>query len=112
MFDFDLLRRSDKIAVHCPDKDTAIAFVREFRRKYPSRYFTGRPGVDEYWSRYKKEMCYVPNMQSGGHIKYCSLEYYIEAGFEIIPVESLMICLDIGDISPSDVDMKCLFGME
>lgn len=48
MFDFDSLRRSDMIAVHCPDRDVAVSFVRDFKSKYPHRYFAGNPGEYEY----------------------------------------------------------------
>lgn len=111
MFNFDALRRSDKIAVHCPDRDIAVAFVREFKEKYPLRYFRGSPGQYEYWYKHGESMCYAPNMHSGTQIKYCDLAYYEDEGYEIIHVEDLMMC-DLGEFAPSEVNIKCLFGME
>lgn len=112
MFDFDTLRRSDMIAVHCPDRDVAVSFVRDFKNKYPDRYFVGNPGEYEYWHNHGEEMCYAPNMRSEGQIKYCDRQYYEDAGYEIVYVGDLMKCVDIGEFEASSVDIKCLFGME
>ena len=112
MFDFDSLRRSDLIAVHCPDRDVAVSFVKEFKSKYPNRYFAGDPGKYEYWYNHGEEMCYAPNMRSEGQIKYCGRQYYEDAGYEIVYVGDLMRCVDIGEFEASSVDIKCLFGME
>lgn len=112
MFDFDSLRNSDKIAVHCPDVDIAIAFVRDFKEKFPKRYFYGNPGASEYWYEYEEETCYSPYMKSNSNITYCDIKYYEEHGYKIINAADLIKKTDIGEFSPSDVDMKCLFGME
>ena len=111
MFNFDALRRSDKIAVHCPDRDIAVAFVREFKEKFPDRYFGGYPGPHEYWDRYGESTCYTPRVCSGKTITYCCLEYYEDEGYEIIHVNDLMVC-DLGELAPTEVNIKCLFGME
>lgn len=67
MFDFDSLRRSDLIAVHCPDRDVAVSFVKEFKSKYVSGFnvkrknrrndFVGLDHVIQFFDH--KEDCYA-----------------------------------------------------
>ena len=111
MFNFDALRRSDNIAVHCPDRDVAIAFVREFRELFPGGYFRGYPGDSEYWDENREQTCYEPRMASGPKIFYGYVDRYKERGFEIINVMDIMMC-DLGKFAPSEVNIECLFGME
>lgn len=112
--DFDLtpLLEDNRLVVHCPDRDVAIAFVQYIKDRYPSRYFKGYPGKSEYWDNHKEKMCYLPRLERGPSMQYADLEYYSGNGYEIISIYDLMHGYDIGPFAVGEVDIKSLFGME
>lgn len=112
MYDFEKLRKYHDVAVHCPTLDAALSFVNAYKEEFPNKYFGGNPGNDEYWHQYKENTCYNPNLGGRGRIQYCDIDYYIEEGYMVLSESEIRVMPDIGEFDKSDVDMKCLFGME
>lgn len=113
MFDFERLRHmGHRVLVHCPDRDTAVAFVREYREKYQDKYFKGYPGDDEYWHKYRENTCYIPNLCYDDSIKYVNYMDYKGRDYVILIADDLKQHIDLGPFNPCQVDIKCLFGME
>ena len=111
-FDLSRLYESDMVAVHCPDRSTAIAFVRFIKDRHPDKYFRGYPGDSEYWHKHKEETCYRPRLKDGPSMQYCDREFYENGRYEIIEVQELMMPLDLELPPIHEVDIKSLFGME
>lgn len=111
-FDLSPLLKDNRLVVHCPDHEVAIAFVGYIRKMYPHRYFRGYPGESEYWNKHFENTCYLPRIPDGPSMQYSDLEYYRDHGYRIINVSELMLANDIGPISTGEVDIKSLLGME
>lgn len=107
MFDFSRIREDDRAAIHCSTEELAEKFLKSLKEHFPSKKFWGGA---THWDFYEENTCYWPNF--GGHegLQYGSLKYAFDENYNIYEVDALMI-LDL-PIEASDVDMKCLFGME
>lgn len=107
MFDFTRIKGDDRAAIHCNTEELAEEFLKCLKKHFPSKQFWGGA---THWGIYEKSTCYWPNFGGYDGLQYGSLEYAIEKHYNVYEAESLMI-VDL-PIEASDVDMKCLFGME
>lgn len=107
MFDFSRIEGDECAAIHCGTEELAEKFLKCLKEHFPSKKFWG--GAN-HWSIYEKSTCYWPNFGGSDGLQYGSLEYAIEKNYNVYEVESLMMA-DL-PIEASDVDIKCLFGME
>ena len=108
MFDFSRIEGDERAAIHCSTKELAEKFLKCLKEHFPSKKFLA--GATTHWGIYEKSTCYWPNFGGSDGLQYGSLEYAIENNYNVYEVESLMMA-DL-PIEASDVDMKCLFGME
>lgn len=109
-FNLEPLLNNNRLVVHCPDRDVAVAFVRYIKERYPSKYFRGSPGPYEYWDRYETDMCYLPQLKRG-NMQYCDIGYYLSGGYDVININDLMNELDTGPLHAGDMSIETLFGM-
>ena len=108
MFDLSKIEHDEKAAIHCSTKSKAKEFLECLREQFPRKRFSGD---ETHWDFYEDDTCYWPNF--GGHesLQYGSLGFAIENKYNIYEVEDLIMVRDL-PIEVSDIDMKCLFGME
>ena len=107
MFDFTRIECDGDAVVHCSTKDVAEEFLKYLKERYPKKSFFGDA---THWNFYGENTCYWPNFKSGEGLQYGHLEYAIETGYNIYEIDELMIA-EL-PIEASDIDIKCLFGME
>lgn len=110
-FNLEPLLNDNRLVVHCPDRDAAVAFVRYIKERYPSKYFRATPGPYEYWDRHEADTCYLPRLKSGPHMQYSDIGYYLNSGYDIININDLMNWLDTGPLHAGDMSIETLFGM-
>ena len=107
MFDLREIERDEMAVVHCDTEEKAEKFLKCLREHFPSKRFFNNV---THWDFYGSSTCYWPNLHNHDGLQYGNLEYAIEKSYHVYEVDSLMV-MDL-PIEVSDMDMKCLFGME
>lgn len=107
MFDLREIERDKMAVVHCDTKEKAEKFLKCLREQFPHKRFVN--GVT-HWDFYGSDTCYWLNFPNNDGLQYGTIGYAIEKNYHIYEVDSLMV-MEL-PIEASDMDMKCLFGME
>ena len=107
MFDFSRIEGDERAAIHCSTEELAEEFLKYLKEYYPNKkFFDGAT----HWDFYKEDTCYWPNFGGKEGLQYGSVQYAIGDHYHVYEVEELMVA-EL-PIESSDIDMKCLFGME
>lgn len=107
MFDLTRIECDGGAVVHCSTKKIAEEFLKHLKERYPEKKFWG--GATN-WDFYEENTCYWPNFGDTEGLQYGSLEYAIQNRYHVYEAEELMI-VEL-PIAASDLNIKCLFGME
>lgn len=99
MIDFTVLSQFEKpVAIHCPKEEQANALLRAMKDQYPD-LVSGWLGFYTHWSWDKAETCYAPHIydKNAPGMQFSQVNYWIGAGYEIVPFEILTQVSDFGE---------------
>ena len=103
--DFSPIMYGDTLyAVHCRTEEQADALLACLMEAFPenTRYWSRD---DNKWWNYEEYTCYAPYLNGAGNdnrLVYCSLDYFIKSGYEIVEFEALSIENEILEVTTED----------
>ena len=101
-----LFEKGKNFAVHCETEEEAEHFIARMICDHSERSSSWTLGETRY-ERYRENTCYNPRLNTSSNgMSYCSLRYYKENGFTIIPFRDLLI--SYVDIIESDQSIELL----
>ena len=111
-FDWDELVR-EKIAVDCPDDDSARSFFNEVAKQFPEAakvYYTD----GEHLRHRGNSTAYDLELYCGDEVGMCfgDVDWYERNGYKVISFADLFHAEDFGEIDTGGVSIEFLFGAE
>ena len=109
--DLSRMMQGPKCAVACRSLDDVDLFLENFKEQFPEcvkGWSIQRARI--YWNNYESHTGFTtfgPFDVFEGHLSYCSTEWFLEHGYEVIELSDM---IDSPEIEESDCMIDMLFG--
>lgn len=115
--DLSILELYGKSVVRCTTKEFAEIFIDAMWEQYPDKMKKAWHRNETNWGLYVDDpngICYKHRIvPTGEYVDFCQSTSYrsaVREGYTVVEIEELISkSLDLGEVMPSDLDIKSLF---
>lgn len=112
MLNLKMLEGMGKTQVLCTSREQAEEFCQEMWRQYPNRMTPAWFKDQTNWHPDTLEKWYLPRIDVvNGEVDFCQSSDRKQHGYQVITFDDLKFNPDFGEIIPSEMEIKRLFGM-